>query len=173
MSSELFPDLQKLKKQLTENLKDLSTSLRGTADEAISGINKFIEQIDAKDRRIQELENKLLARDTVQLHGTAHVVWGNMDLTEGRGPEFPMFICQSLTTAIRMGQKRGVQGSDCHVSEMPLLRYAGWFYGPVRVQPMTDEDGKNEKALDARKKAMDKARAAGLTDEDLKALRHA
>jgi hypothetical protein len=54
---------------------------------------------------------------------------------------------------------------------MPLLRCAGWFYGPIRVQPSTDEDRKTEEKMDLRKKAMDKARAAGLTDEDLKALR--
>jgi hypothetical protein len=112
MPSELFPNLQKLKKQLSDNLKDLSVSLRGTADEAINDINKFIEQLNEKDRRIEELEKRSSALGSVQMHGVAHVVWCNSDLTEGRGYEFPMFVCESQVTALRLGRKRGVQGTD-------------------------------------------------------------
>ncbi|MBA7800573.1 hypothetical protein HV170_03430 [Citrobacter freundii] len=52
-------------------------------------------------------------------------VWvtiGCRDNTEGRGPSYVMHVCESKETAIRLGKKKYVQGSDCPVEKGIAVR---------------------------------------------------
>lgn len=109
---------------------------------------------------------------------TAHAVVNNKDLTEGRGPLFPQHICELEATARRVASKAGVQGGDATVIEVDLFndmdaKQGGGvhIYGPVYVVPPTKEDKAAQERVDAREAAEEKAKAAGLTEEDIKALR--
>lgn len=72
---------------------------------------------------------------------TVWVAYTNTDCTEGRGYDIPIAVCELEVTARRLARGRHVQGSD----------------GPVRP-------------VDAKREALEKARAAGLTEGDLSAL---
>jgi len=105
---------------------------------------------------------------------TVYTVWTNTDLNEGRGQEFPLMLCETLSTARRNGKGRYVQGLDCRVEETSLVWIDNQWYGPVFVQPPSKEDIKEEAkqlaakvAADAKLVAIDKARALGMTEEDI------
>ena len=114
---------------------------------------------------------------------TGYVVWTNTDLTEGRGSEYPLAICETLSTAMRLAKGKYVMGSDCRVNEVTLYRtklsergFYHWF-GPVRIIEPSKEDLEKENFLreqkekeEARKAILEKARALGLTDEEIKVL---
>lgn len=108
---------------------------------------------------------------------TVYTVWTNTDLTEGRGREYPLAICEAKSTAIRLGARKYVQGTDCSVTETTLFLIDNKWYGPVTVTPPTKEDLVEEAKLIAAKAAaaaklaaINKARALGLTEEDIAAL---
>lgn len=102
--------------------------------------------------------------------GEAFVAWTNTDCTEGRGENIPLAICFKEATAQRMGKKGSVQGSNCYITKVQLFRYNGQIYGPVRVHFATREDDEKQKRIDARNAAIEKAKAAGLTDDEIRAL---
>lgn len=101
---------------------------------------------------------------------TAFVVWTNTDLTEGKGWEVPLAVCETEATAERVAGGQYVQGSDCPVRKVELQLVNGEWYGPVRIVPPTDVDKRRQKLLDAFAAARAKAVRAGLTEEDIKAL---
>ncbi len=108
----------------------------------------------------------------------AWVAWSNTDLTEGRGSEFPLHVCLTEQTARRVGKKGSVQGCDCDIREDFLFRVGGRWYGPVYVAAATAEDILAAEKAEAEKKkeiakikAIEKAKAAGLSPEDIEALR--
>ena len=71
------------------------------------------------------------------------VVYTNSDLTEGRGREFPLAVCELKSTAIRLGKNNYVQGSDCPVRQMELFEHEGKLYVPfsiINVIPPTKAD---------------------------------
>lgn len=98
------------------------------------------------------------------------VAWTNTDLTEGRGKRVPLAVCELETTAIRLGRKGYVMGSDCPVTKETAVFYGGWLI-PGVIEPSTGADGAAQMALNARRSAEAKAKAAGLTDAEIKALR--
>ena len=114
---------------------------------------------------------------------TGYVVWTNTDLTEGRGSEYPLAICDTLSTAKRLAKGKYVMGSDCQVNEVTLYRtkisergFYHWF-GPVRIIEPSKEDLEKEAFLKeqkekeaARNVILEKARVLGLTDEEIKVL---
>lgn len=98
----------------------------------------------------------------------------NTDLTEGRGYEKPIALCRMKETALRLGRKRYVQGSDCPVQEVKLLHHDGRWYVPYPVtnitEPSAEDIAEHNKRM-AYEAAAEKAKAAGLSDEDIKNLR--
>jgi hypothetical protein len=101
------------------------------------------------------------------------VAYTNTDCTEGRGQDVPIAVCAAQTTAIRMARKRYVQGSDGPVRPMELVNIEGKWYAPsaaINVIEATLEDLAEQDAMDAKRAAFEKARAAGLTDSDLLAM---
>ena len=103
---------------------------------------------------------------------TGYVVWSNTDLNEGRGYEVPVHICECYSTAIRLSSKIGVQGSDGRITTVKLTLddESNRWYGPVNIQQATAADLVAEKTRATRQAIIDKAHAAGLSDNDIDAL---
>lgn len=102
---------------------------------------------------------------------TAWVVYTNTDLTEGRGWQFPLHVCDKEATAIRLAHKAGVMGSDAEVRQVSLVKAGGAWYGPVQIKQSTKEDDRAQKLMDERRAAIARARELGLSDEDIRLLR--
>lgn len=98
------------------------------------------------------------------------VAWTNTDLTEGRGQRVPLAVCELETTAIRLGRKGSVMGSDCHVTKATAVFLGHWLV-PGVIDAGTKADSAALMALNMRRSAEAKAKAAGLTDEEIKVLR--
>ena len=104
---------------------------------------------------------------------TVWVAYTNTDCTEGRGRDVPIAVCAAEATAIRLAKKKYVQGSDGPVRTVDLVKIDGKWYAPgtlVDVVEPTREDIAAQTAIDAKRDAIEKAKAAGLTDADLLAL---
>ena len=101
----------------------------------------------------------------------AYVTWTNTDLTEGRGKSIPLAICENEATAMRLGARQYVMGTDCPIECVEIVRWSnGRWYGPVHIIASTNEDDKRQAIIDAHRIAKEKAKLAGLTDDDIKAL---
>lgn len=98
------------------------------------------------------------------------VAWTNTDLTEGRGWEIPLAVCEKQATAIRLGRQRSVQGCDCKVSKATAYKINGRWVGPFRLIGPTREDDSDQNAIDAKQSAIEAAKRLGLSDEQIKAL---
>lgn len=98
------------------------------------------------------------------------IVWTNTDLTEGRGRQIPIHVCETMATARRIASKKGVMGSDADVHPFEAIYHNGSWCCPVAIVAPTDDDKRKQEQLDAKSKVMEKAIAAGLTKEDLAAL---
>lgn len=104
---------------------------------------------------------------------TVWVAYTNTDCIEGRGYDVPIAVCAAEATAVRLARKQYVQGSDGPVRPMELMKIDGQWYAPsaaINVVEPTREDVAAQEAVDARREAVAKAKAAGLTDADLLAL---
>jgi len=104
---------------------------------------------------------------------TVYVAYTNTDCTEGRGSDVPIAVCTLEITAQRLASKRYVQGSDGPVRKMELVNIGGRWYAPtaaVNVIAPTKEDLAAQKQLDAKRAALEKAKAAGFTEDELRAL---
>lgn len=104
---------------------------------------------------------------------TYWVAYTNSDLTEGRGYDIPLAICEIEATAIRMARGMYIQGSDGPVKEVKLLQYEGKWYTPtnaINVLKPTEKDLTTQKQINAKRTAYDKALAAGLSLEEIAAL---
>lgn len=104
---------------------------------------------------------------------TVWVAYTNTDCTEGRGHDVPIAICALEVTAKRLAHKRYVQGSDGPVRSMELIMIDNEWYAPgsaITVVLPSSEDIAEQEAINAKRAAIEKAKAAGLTDDDLKAL---
>jgi hypothetical protein len=104
---------------------------------------------------------------------TVFVAYTNTDCTEGRGHDVPIAVCAIEATAIRLARKQYVMGTDGPVRPMELINIDGRWYAPSAaidiVQP-TVEDAAAQALIEAKRVALEKARAAGLSEEEIKAL---
>jgi len=107
-----------------------------------------------------------------------YVAWSNTDLTEGRGWQYPYAVCDLEATAIRLGAKKYVQGSDCPVEKIEVFLVDNKWYGPIYVTSPSSEDKAieaklraEEAALAAKMVVIEKAKALGLSDEDIAILK--
>lgn len=105
---------------------------------------------------------------------TVWVAYTNTDLTEGRGRQVPLHICEMKVTAERLGKNGYVMGTQCPVEPMELVKLEGKWYAPraaIEVIQPSAADIAAQQLLDAREAVLAKAKAAGLSDEDIKTLR--
>lgn len=104
---------------------------------------------------------------------TVWVAYTNTDCTEGRGHDVPIAVCSAEATARRLARKKYVQGSDGPVRTMAFVKIDGEWYAPcaaINVVEPTRDDEVAQAEIDAKREAVAKAKAAGLTDTDLLAL---
>jgi hypothetical protein len=104
----------------------------------------------------------------------------NSDLTEGRGTPYIQKFCFAEATAKRLAEKAGVQGRNARVAPV-TLRYGPCWLAPISIAQIhtpTPADNEAQRLLDEKHRAeelkeaaLNKARAAGLSDEDIEALR--
>lgn len=101
---------------------------------------------------------------------TLWAVYTNDDLTEGRGRQFVKHFCKMESTAIRLAKKGYVQGTDCPVEPVDALYVDGKYFLPtsiLNIVPPSPEDEARQRVIDARKLALEKAKALGLSDEEI------
>jgi len=110
---------------------------------------------------------------------TVHVAWTNTDLTEGKGYSYPLYVCESPETATRLGKGKSVQGSNCTVTPEVAVMLEGKYYWliPGYVHPESKEDTQarkireaEETKKEARIAAIERAKALGLSEEDVNIL---
>ena len=85
--------------------------------------------------------------------GNCWIAWSNTDLSEGRGVEYPKYVCKIEATAKRLSKKLSVMGCDGAVTELPLISVyipgkGSRMYGPIYLQAATQEDFLEQKRLD-------------------------
>ena len=62
---------------------------------------------------------------------TLYVAYTNTDLSEGRGRDVPIAVCELEVTAKRLAACRYAQGTDGPVRPVTMLRYQGkWLLCP-------------------------------------------
>ncbi len=110
---------------------------------------------------------------TIQDTKKVWAVWTNTDLTEGRGHLIPKAVCETEATAIRMGKKGGVQGSNCLVTEVTAVMMNNCWLVPGRIYPPAIEDKKAQILIDKTREVIKKAKENGLSEDDLKTLARA
>lgn len=101
----------------------------------------------------------------------AYAVYVNSDLTEGRGTDYPLYVCRFESTAIRLAKGKDVQGTNGSVKPVDVEFKNGRYYGPIRLIEPTYTDKTQEKLLEEKRLAVEKAKKLGLTDEELLALK--
>lgn len=107
------------------------------------------------------------------------IAWTNTDCTEGRGQQVPKAVSFSQSCAVRLGRRGSVQGTDCHVTEgiaVQLKGIGGWLT-TARIHEPTRDDEEGDTRIAAKlrneqrkQEALERAKAAGLSEEDIKAL---
>lgn len=107
------------------------------------------------------------------------IAFSNTDCNEGRGVIYPLHVCATEATAIRMGKKKYIQGTDCPVKEGTALLFDGSLYIPGKIHSSTREDEAAQKLIDeasakleAKRLAIEKAKALGLSEDDIEALKN-
>lgn len=108
-------------------------------------------------------------------------VWltvSNSDLTEGRGSQIILAVCDTPETARRMGSRKYVMGTDCPIEESQAVKIDGRWYVRGNITPENEVDKKfrlsrekAEEALKNRDAVIERAAALGLSAEDLEILR--
>lgn len=101
---------------------------------------------------------------------TVWIVWGNTDLTEGRGDGYPLHLCERKSTAIRLSKKAYVQGTDAPVEEGKIYCIKGRWYGVTSTVIPTREDIELEKERIEREGIIEKAKQLGLSDVEIEKL---
>lgn len=103
----------------------------------------------------------------------AYTTYTNTDCTQGAGIDVPIAVCTAKATAIRLAKKKYVQGGDGPVRAVEALKIDGKWYAPsvaFNLVLPSSEDVYAEAAINAKSLALEKAKAAGLTDADLLAM---
>lgn len=103
------------------------------------------------------------------------VVVVNTDLTEGRGYQVPLAVCDLEATARRLAEGANVQGSNGEVYRVPLTAcpdnpHGATLCGPIHLISPSTEDHKVQVQIDKHRKAVQRARDAGLSEEDIQLL---
>lgn len=94
----------------------------------------------------------------------------NTDLTEGKGHQFPYAYTMSETVAKRLVHKKGVQGTDAQYEREKVYRRRYRVYAPVRLTEADQKDLEADVKLSNFRIALQKAKDAGLSDDDIKLL---
>ena len=99
------------------------------------------------------------------------VVWSNTDLTEGRGRQYALYYCEAKSTALRLGARRDVQGSDCRITKEIMFEHNGVVYTPGAI---IQKPSKQDELVEAKRKQVEqavlKAVKLGLSQDEINAM---
>jgi len=109
---------------------------------------------------------KLVSKDCIGVT-TLYEVSTDSNLTEGRDWKVHVAFCASPTTAKRLARGIGVQGTDGYVDEVTVYYINGRWHAPIIIKYSSHDDIVQDELDNRRQAALEKARAAGLTDEEL------
>jgi hypothetical protein len=113
---------------------------------------------------------------TIEIKSTkkAWMVLVNSDLTEGRGFDVVKAVCSTEATARRIAKGASTQGCDGEVLTVDIFKIESGrqWHGPIALVPSTKEDDLRQAIIDKARAAEEKARAAGLTADEISAIRH-
>lgn len=98
------------------------------------------------------------------------LVLGNTDLTEGRGKSLVLHVCETKETAIRLGKKRYVMGSDSPVEESTAILVGYRWLAPIEIEPESEADKAARIKRESRELLIDKMRTQGFTEEEISIL---
>lgn len=105
---------------------------------------------------------------------TVWVAYTNTDLTEGRGQDLPLHYCELKATAQRLGARGYVMGTPCPVRPVTLVELDGKWYVPsaaINIIPPSAADVAKQKLAESHEAILARAKAAGLSDDDINTLR--
>lgn len=108
--------------------------------------------------------------DTISVRKKIYVAMSNSDLNEGKGRQYPLFFCWLRATAVRLGKKKYVQGTDCPIKESWAYMIDGHWHVKHAIQDPTIADEKAETMLRDIDAATQKALDAGLTIKEVSLL---
>ncbi len=91
----------------------------------------------------------------------------NDDLTEGRGNQRVLHVCETEETARRLGKRNYVMGSDCPVEKSVAVKIGYRWLVPGEIQPENEADKKLRIAKEERQKVIDKMRDSGFSEEEI------
>ena len=100
-------------------------------------------------------------------------VWlaiGNTDCTEGRGRPLIKYVCESKSTAVRLGANGSVQGSNCAIKESTAVMFDSQWLVPGHIEKASEDDQILQKKQDKRDTVIKRIKESGITDEELKSL---
>lgn len=117
-----------------------------------------------------ENKSECTMEDHVKEGARIWVVLVNSDLTEGKGHEVIKAVCETESVALRIAEGASTQGSNGRVLSMPSFQFGGRLYGPIELERPGGGDIQFQKHMDARRAALDRAREAGVSEEDLELL---
>jgi len=95
----------------------------------------------------------------------------NTDCTEGRGNEYPKYVCASKATAIRLGKKGYVQGSNCPVKKDIAVMIENKWYIRGLITSSTKADDIEQKRIDEIESIIERLKEAGFSDDEIKKLK--
>lgn len=94
----------------------------------------------------------------------------NTDNTEGRGYQYPLFVCETIEVAKRLCAGRGVMGSDAPIQKQKAYKINNIWYYPSNIEKENLTDKKNREKREAVEAVITKAKEAGLSESDIKIL---
>lgn len=97
-----------------------------------------------------------------------YAVYTNTDLTEGKGAQYPFAWSTSETAAIRLSKRKGVMGADAEVRQVCGIRIGKTTFAPVHLEVPTTHDLSVDQLRHDRNEAIEKAKSAGLSPEEIK-----
>jgi hypothetical protein len=102
-----------------------------------------------------------------------YIAYTNTDCTEGRGHDVPIAVCELEATAKRIAKKQYVQGSDGPVRGVNSVNIDGKWYIPteaINIIKPSKADIAEQARVEAKQCALEKAKALGLSEEEINAL---
>lgn len=97
-------------------------------------------------------------------------VWltiGNTDNTEGRGSSLILAVSELKETAVRLGYKKGVMGSNAPVKKSIAVKINGNWFTRREITKPTKEDEQENMLNHNASVAKEKALGLGMTEEDI------
>ena len=95
------------------------------------------------------------------------IVQTTKDMTEGRTPSTNWKVCETESTARRIGKGRFVMGSDCPIEKSFAVKIGhSWFY-PGEIVHANDDDLRLEERKAAKMSLIERLESKGFTKEEI------